>query len=372
MSCQRAAFDSKEVVMSCHNDEIGCLSRRSFLKWSGAMAGSAALAGAFPFRVSALEPLPETLLYTTSCSTNCGGRCILNAHVRDGVLIRLDTDADPDLPSDPALRACLRGRSARQIAYHPDRLKYPLKRVGKRGEGKWQRISWDEATTIIATQVKRLLDKHGPYSVYSQYASGIQGANRGDVWARRLISEYAGDHLNRYGTYSSGQTSYATPLTYGTGTTGNLPSEWQKSKLIILMGFNPAETVFGTNTMYWLRKAREAGARIISIDPRYTDTAVSVADEWISIRPGTDSALLSAMAFVMISEKLHDQKFLDTHAVGLDEEHLPEGVPAEQSFSSYVLGKGDGQPKTPEWAEAITGIPAARIRQLGREYATSK
>ena len=297
---------------------------------------------------------------------------MLQAQVCDGVVVRLDTDPAPDLPGRPSLRACLRGRSARQIVYHPDRLKYPMKRVGRRGEGKWERISWDEATTIIARELKRILDRHGPYSVYSQYASGIQGCNRGDLWAKRLISEYAGDHLNRYGTYSSGQTSFATPLTYGTGATGSLRSEWQKSKLIILMGFNPAETVFGTNSMYYLRRAKEAGARIICIDPRYTDTAIAVAHEWIPIRPGTDSALLSAMAYVIVTAGLHDRKFLETFCVGFDAGQLPAGVPAGESYLSYLLGTSDGEPKTPEWAERITGIPAGRIRELGLEYGTLK
>ncbi|HLN61163.1 MAG TPA: DMSO/selenate family reductase complex A subunit, partial [Symbiobacteriaceae bacterium] len=352
------------------------LSRRSLLKWTGAMAGVAAAGGFVSGTVlnpTAADADTETTILQTSCNTNCGGRCVINAHVKDGTIVRLETDPDPDTADQFGLRACLRGRSARQIVYHPDRLKYPMKRVGKRGEGKWERISWDEATTIIAKETKRLLDTYGPLSVWSHYASGIQGLNRGDLWAQRLIGEYAGDFLQHYGTYSSGQTSYATPYTYGTGTTGNQRWEWQNSKLIILMGFNPAENVFGTNTMYYLRKAKEAGAKIVVIDPRYTDTAIAVGDEWIPIRPSTDSALLDAMAYVMITENLQDQKFLDKYCLGFDEEHMPEGVPAGQSYKTYVLGKGaDGKAKTPEWADAITGIPAAKIRQLAREYATVK
>jgi anaerobic dimethyl sulfoxide reductase subunit A len=351
------------------------LSRRSLLKWTGAMAGIAAAGGLSSgtlLKPTAAEAGTAATMLQTSCNTNCGGRCVINAHVKDGVIVRLETDPDPDAPDQYGLRACLRGRSARQIIYHPDRLKYPMKRVGKRGEGKFERISWDEATTIIARETKRLLDKHGPLSVYSQYASGIQGLNRGDLWAQRLVGEYAGDFLNRYGTYSSGQTNYATPFTYGTGTTGNMRWEWAKSKLIILMGFNPAENVFGTNTMYYLRKAKEAGAKILVIDPRYTDTAITLADEWIPIRPSTDGALLDAMAYVMISENLQDQTFLDKYCLGFDEEHMPKDVPAGNAYKTYVMGQADGQARTPEWAEKITGIPAARIRQLAREYATVK
>jgi anaerobic dimethyl sulfoxide reductase subunit A len=351
------------------------LSRRSLLKWTGAVAGVAAVGGlssGTPFNPTPTQADTDTTIFSTSCNTNCGGRCVINAHVKDGVITRLETDPDPDTADQFGLRACLRGRSSRQIAYHPDRLKYPMKRVGKRGENKWERISWDEATTIIASETKRLLDKYGPLSVYSQYASGIQGVNRGDLWAQRLIGEYAGDFLQRYGTYSSGQTTYATPFTYGTTATGSMRWEWANSKFIILLGFNPAETVFGTNTMYYLRKAREAGAKIVVIDPRYTDTAIAVGDEWIPIRPSTDSALLDAMAYVMIEENLHDQAFLDKFCLGFDEEHMPEGVPAGQAYKTYVMGQADGQPKTPEWASNITGIPAARIRQLAREYATIK
>ncbi|OPY70421.1 MAG: Dimethyl sulfoxide reductase DmsA precursor [Syntrophorhabdaceae bacterium PtaU1.Bin034] len=314
----------------------------------------------------------ETTVITTSCSNNCGGRCILRVHVRGGAVIRIETDPSPDIPDRPALRACLRGRSYRQILYHPDRLKYPLKRVGTRGEGKFERISWDEATTIVAARIKRVHETYGLYSIYNNYARGVRGLNNSPFWVNRLISLYTGDYLEFYGTYSSGQTSYATPLTYGTVMTGSHRKTWQDSKLIILAGHNPAETVFGTNTMYYLRLAKEAGARIIAIDPRYTDTAIALADEWIPIRPTTDSALFAAMAQVMIAENLHDQRFLDTYCLGFDEEHLPEGTDPGESFKAYVLGQADGQAKTPEWAAPITGIPAERIRRLAREYATSK
>ncbi|MCC7370377.1 MAG: molybdopterin-dependent oxidoreductase [Chloroflexi bacterium] len=368
------------------------LDRRTFLKWSGALAGvtaAEALAseGHIPFSVlpaaadgraslplpllAATAPAAERVV-ATGCGNNCGGRCVLLAHIKDGVITRIESDPDPDLPDQPQLRACLRGRSYRQIVYHPDRLKYPMKRVGARGEGKFERISWDEATTTIAEQVKRVTAQYGPLAIYVNYGSGISGINRGDAWARRLLGLYSGDFLSYYGTYSSGQTSYATPFTYGVGSTGNMWSDLVNSKLIILLGHNPGETVFGTNSMYWLRKAREAGARIISIDPRYTDTAVAIADEWIPIRPSTDSALMDAMAFVIITEGMADQQFLETYTLGFDEAHMPEGIPAGNSYKNYILGEADGQPKTPEWAEPITGIPASTIRQLGREYGSIK
>jgi anaerobic selenocysteine-containing dehydrogenase len=115
--------------------------------------------------------------------------------------------------------------------------------------------------------------------------------------------------------------------------------------------------------------AKKNGAKIILIDPRYTDTAIAFADEWIPIKPTTDNAMMDAMGYVIVTEKLHDQAFLDKYCVGFDGDHMPEGVSKEESLISYLLGEMDGVPKTPEWAEKITWVPAKEIRKLARLYA---
>jgi anaerobic dimethyl sulfoxide reductase subunit A len=104
-----------------------------------------------------IEP-PERLVRVGCPAHNCGGRCLLIAHIRDGVITRLDTDDRPDTLIAPQLRACVRGRAYLRRQYHPDRLQYPLKRVGKRGEGKFERISWDEALTTVASEMRRIRD----------------------------------------------------------------------------------------------------------------------------------------------------------------------------------------------------------------------
>jgi anaerobic dimethyl sulfoxide reductase subunit A len=309
----------------------------------------------------------------TSGSHNCGGRCVIKAHVKNNRVVKISTEDDiEDTFEKPQLRGCLRCRGYRNRLYNYNRLKYPMKRVGKRGEGKFERISWDEALDIIADNIKRIRSRYGSDSIYMNYATGNAGKTAERKWMGRLLS-LNGGYLSYYGSYSSACTQIATPYTYGTAYTGNSREDWCNSKLIILLGFNPCETVHDTNTAYYLKMAKKAGAKIICIDPMYSSTAAALADEWIPIRPTTDSALLDAMAHVIISENLQDQKFLDKYCLGFDEEHMPEGIPNRNSFKSYILGEGeDKMPKTPEWAENITGIPRETIIKLAREYAMNK
>ena len=137
----------------------------------------------------------------------------------------------------------------------------------------------------------------------------------------------------------------------------------------MLFGNNPGETrMSGGGVTYYLEQARaKSQARMIVIDPRYTDTAAGREDEWIPIRPGTDAALASAIAWVLIAENYVDQPFLDNYCVGYDEKTLPPGAPVNGHYKAYILGDGpDGTAKTPAWAAPITGIPETRIIKLAR------
>jgi len=292
---------------------------------------------------------------------------VLKAHLKDGRIVRITTDTEPDAPDSPQLRACLRGRSYRTRVYHPDRLQYPMKRVGRRGEGKFVRISWDQALDEIAGQIRRVIGTYGNEAIFFPYATGNSGRLSEGACMRRLMG-LQGGYLGFYNNYSNSANTWGLTYTFGTENTASSREDLVNARLIILWGFNPAETVFGTNTPYYIERARAAGAKVIVIDPRYTDTAVAFADQWIPIRPTTDNALIDAIAYVLIAEGLVDQAFLDRHALGFDEAHLPEGAPAGASYKSYVQGTADGIPKTPAWAEAITGVPAATILHLAREY----
>ncbi|SMB80212.1 Tat-targeted selenate reductase subunit YnfE [Pasteurella testudinis DSM 23072] len=364
-----------EAIPTC---DIG---RRALLKKAG-LAGIAA-GVTLPFSAKAGEngvsvPQDEKIVWSM-CSVNCGSRCALRMHVKQDEALWVETDnTGNDEYGDHQVRACLRGRSIRRRMNHPDRLNYPMKRVGKRGEGKFKRISWDEALDTIADNLKRIVKEYGNEAVYLNYCSGIVGGNitRSSAYASamaRLMNCYGG-FLNQYGTYSTAQIARAMPFTYGSNV-GNSTSDIVNSKLVVYFGNNPAETrMSGAGITYYLEQARErSNAKLIVIDPRYTDTAGGREDEWIPIRPGTDAALVSAIAYVLITENLIDQDFLDKYCIGYDEKTLPADAPANGHYKAYILGQGDdGIAKTPDWAAQITGIPADKIIKLAREIGSTK
>src|SRR5262249_48798635 len=148
--------------------------------------------------------------------------------------------------------------------------------------------------------------------------------------------------------------------------------DYVNSRLILMWGWSPGDGTFGTGTLQYLKWAKKHGVRIVCVDPRRTRSSWELADEHVFIRPSTDAAALIAMAYVITSEGLQDQAFLDRHVLGFDELHLPPGAPPGASYRSYLMGDADGVRKTPEWASHITGVPAETIRRLAIEFATAK
>ena len=294
-------------------------------------------------------------IINTGCCHDCGGRCTLKAHVKDGKIIRFETDNG----EEPQLRACLRGRAYRQKVYHPDRLKYPMRRIGERGEGKFERISWDEALDEIARKMKDIKEKYGNASILFVPGSGNQGMLHGVTPSGLMLNQFGG-YTRMWGAPSYEGALFASMATYGTMMTGNAREDLLNSKLIIMWGWNPATTIWDPGTPFMFAKAREKGIKIVNIDPIFTDSAAVLADQWIPIRPGTDAAMLSAMAYVIINENLQDQNFIDKFTVGFDK------------YKAYIMGKEDGTPKTPKWAEEITKVPSETIINLAREYAINK
>ena len=302
--------------------------------------------------------MSDVKIVRATSTFDCGGRCPLKLHVKDNRIIRVEGDDIPD--TDAQLRTCLRCRAYRKYIHHPNRLMYPQKRVGEKGEGKFDRISWDEALDTLVGQLTRVKETYGNEGIFLATGGAyLAGLHNGGFAAARLLAQFGG-YVTHYGNISSEGAVWASLTQYGSVMVGNSRDDLLNSKLIILWGWDPARMISGTNTMYHLIKAKENGARIIAVDPRYHDTAVTLADEWIPIRPSTDTAVMAAMANVMIKENLHDQAFLDKFTVGFDQ------------FKEYVLGQEDGVDKTPAWAAEISDVDSASIERLAREYATTK
>lgn len=363
------------------------MSRRSFLGKSAALTAGAVAVVTLPgcglqkvnSDVAADLMDKEGEWITAACWHNCGGRCLNKAYVVDGVVVRQKTDdTHPDSPDFPQQRGCARGRSHRKMVLGADRLKYPMKRKNwepgggnkeLRGKDEWVRISWDEALDIMASELKRIKDKYGNASIFAP-----SGGSDSLVAVPRLLGAYGG-YMERWGSVSWG--TWPTVYTKVTGlpnngaSSGNDRFRLRESKLIILWGANPASSSQGLPTYNYLQ-AKKAGAKFIVIDPLFTETARVLADQWIPVRPATDTTLILGMAHYIITNNLLDQSFLDNCTVGFDADHMPEGADPKENFKDYVLGTYDGTPKTPEWAAEICGISADDIRKFAREYATTK
>ncbi|EBK5248951.1 TPA: DMSO/selenate family reductase complex A subunit [Salmonella enterica subsp. enterica serovar Ordonez] len=356
------------------------VSRRKLIQagaTTGLMAAVGGLSLPFSFTSQAANKtaIVEDKAVWSSCTVNCGSRCLLRLHVKDDSVYWVESDTTGnDEYGNHQVRACLRGCSIRRRMNHPDRLKYPMKRVGKRGEGKFERISWDEALDTIADNLKRIIANYGNEAVHVIYATGVAGGNITKSSMPFRLMNSCGGFLGRYGTYSTAQITAGMNYLYG-GRSGNSPDDIANTKLVVMFGNNPAETrMSGGGVTYYVEQARErSNARMIVIDPRYNDTAAGREDEWLPIRPGTDAALAAALAWVLITEDMVDKPFLDKYCVGYDEVTLPASAPKNGHYKAYILGDGpDGIAKTPEWAAQITGIPTDKIIKLAREIGQAK
>lgn len=297
----------------------------------------------------------------TGCPYDCGGSCPLTVYVEGGVIKRIGPDEEPDTLPTPQLRPCARGLSQVQRVYHPDRLRHPLKRVGERGAGKFQRISWAEALDTIAGEMLRIKDTYGAQAILNLRGAGNTDGllHRTGGLADRFFNFFGGQTASR-GIISFEGALFAARSSFGFSPPPPGPESLFHSRLVIMWGFNPAESLFGTNTNWYLALAKERGTRFIFVDPRFTDSAAALADQWLPILPGTDAAMLIAMATVIIQEGLYDRGYLDKYTYGFER------------LRDYCLGAEDSIPKTPAWAEAICGVRAGVIARLAREYATTK
>jgi anaerobic selenocysteine-containing dehydrogenase len=279
----------------------------------------------------------------TFCSM-CGPMmgCGIYCHVKDGRLVGIE-----GMKESPRNRGklCPRAYASIQWLYSPDRLMYPLKRTGEKGEGKFEKISWDDAIGIIAEKLLEQKEKYGPESL------AILSP------ARRSYSDYLYRFLVVHGSPNYGhsgicavQRAFGYSYTLGTG---RLNPDYNHADLIIIWGANPVYSGTPQGGLRQILNAKERGAKLVVIKPQMQPDAAK-ADMWVPVRPGTDGALTMAMLNVVINENLYDKEFVERWCYGFD-----KLVPHIRQYS-------------PEWAEPITGLPAGQIKELARLYATTE
>lgn len=364
-------------------------SRRTFLKGLAVLSAATMLDGCTnklsnvveedAFK-KAEEATGEAVWKNAPCWHNCGGTCCLKAQVKGDTIVRLKTDdSHPDSYDYPQQRACVRGLSERLQIVGKERLKYPMKRKhfdpegkkGKdmRGRDTWERISWDEALDIVASQLKKAKQNYGNKSIYL-----LDGGEM-----KRTLALYGG-YVAKSGSRSKGCWNKAMEPICGVTAKShclNDRMDLMNAKLIILWGCNPAQSSMGMPLLN-LRRAKEAGAKIICIDPMFTRTAAVLADEYYPIRPATDTTLLLALSYVIIQKdkeaggSIIDWDFLNRCTIGFDADHMPEGANVEENYMDYVLGTYDNEPKTPEWASKICGTPVEDINKIAEMIIKNK
>ena len=300
----------------------------------------------FDQQPAAAKSSERTTAVFKSVCRSCHGGCGVLLHVENGRLVKVEGDRESPLNHG---RLCPIGTVTIDLVYHPDRLKYPMRRIGPRGAGSWDRISWDTALDEIATRLLAIRREHGPEAI----ALGT-GTGRHHI---RWVSRFG----HALGTPNWCEPGFAqcfhprvntTILTFGDlpvcDYTGDVPP-----RCILFWGHNPTQSGPDGETRFNVHEALAHDPAIIVVDPRETELAKR-AQVWLRVRPGADDALALSMINVLISEQLYDEGFVKAWTYGF--EALADRV----------------RDHTPEWAEPITWVPAEKIRAAARLFARTK
>ncbi len=337
--------------------------RRSFLKWTSALAGAALASGLLwddkfgLFReASAQEKMSGKGKWVYTACHHCGGTTGIKVHVVDGRVVKIEpnemnpigvmnTSADYEKFKALGGRMCPKGNAATRTLYDPDRLKTPMKRIGPRGSGKWKAISWKEALDDVAKNLLSIREKYGPEAL---------------VWFTEdsSFTDMQSDFNMLYGTPNfsmhSNLCDVARKASFKLVMGDDRPlADFANTKYALVFGWNMLGATKWSHLPGIWNLGRARGAKMVYVDPVYSQTAAK-ADEWIPIRPGTDGAFALALGHEIVANKWHDEEFIKNYTVG---------------FEKYAALVAD---KTPEWAEKITSIPADTIRRIAKELATTK
>ncbi|QVL46057.1 MAG: molybdopterin oxidoreductase family protein [Methylophilaceae bacterium] len=286
----------------------------------------------------------EVKTFHGGCPHDCPDTCSMEYHVQDGKLLKVTGNK-----AHPMTRGglCVKLKDYEKRHYHPDRLLYPMKRVGAKGSKQFERISWDEALETITTKWKKIIAEDGPQAIMPNSYLGnqglVHGLNGGDAFFNRMGATVTER------TFCGEGSCTAWLLTVGP-TAGVDPESFAHSNYIVIWACNSVST----NLHHWhiIHEAQKKGVKVVVVDS-YASKTAKEADWHIAPKPGTDGALAMAMMHVIIAEGLQDQDYIDQYTHG------------------YTELAARAKTRTPEWAEAITGVPADDIRKFAREYATT-
>lgn len=356
---------AEEAVNICSQlDKAGFIEDLS--KNSGAVLKEFSCCHFIPVSNEYIEKALEVKKVKSAGRGNCGGCCGIRVDTAAGCVLDVGSCEQGENPLTAPL--CVRGKNYRGTYLVPGRLRYPMLRVGKRGQGLFKRISWNQAMDILAEKITHYTEKYGPGCRFVGYSSGVCSVLSGDYVLRRMFG-LSGGYLGNFNSYSSACIFYTLPYVYGTAETGSSLASFYDTKLVILWGNNPVVTEHTDEWTKLIRKLKEKKTKVILIDPHFNESGKALNAEWIPIRPDTDAALAASIAYVLWEENLCNQKFMDEFCLGFDNEHMPSGFENEESYKDYIFGIKDGIVKNPEWAEVLTGIPAEKIRYIARLYA---
>jgi trimethylamine-N-oxide reductase (cytochrome c) len=350
---------------------MSTLSRRSFLGHTVAGGGLAVLPPLVGARTLLTAPLLDASFRMTA--THWG---IINAYVEAGRLTRVEPFSKDAYSPSPVIQAFA------DRVYTSNRIKYPMVRAGflkdgaksdtsERGRGNFVRVTWDEALDLVASELKRVKKDYGNEAIHTGSVDwhSVGKLNNSPVLLRRMLGQYGG-FVDNSGDFSVAAAMVILPHVIGGTEVYDQPTAWEtvlkNTDTVVLWG----ATLLKNNQIGWeptdhttykyLTELKAKGTKVISIDPRVTDTAKYLGADWVALRPNTDTALMLALMHTLYTEKLYDEAFIQKYTVGFDK------------FLPYLLGKDGSPAKTPEWAEKITSIPAGTIRELARTLAKGR
>ncbi len=289
----------------------------------------------------------DTRIVRSSCR-GCHGVCQVLVHLKGNRITRIS--GDPDSPTSRGF-ICPKGAASTEMLYHPDRIQYPLRRVGARGQNRWERVSWEDALSEMAERFDRIRKESG-----SEFLAVAQGTGR-------PYTEFTFRFANAYGTpnfIAPGHLCYLPRVIGSAITLGGMPVSdiygfgGNTPACILNWGCNIVETGAADGMCgSMFKRAVKKAEKVIVVDPRRISLAKK-ADHWLQLRPGSECALALAMIQTIISEDLYDHEFVEKYAFGFDR------------LADHI------RPYTPEWAEPVTRVPASSIRAAARTLATTR